>query len=83
MCSLISWSDSEPESAEVWCVTPFVLSVRFEARKGLTVDVTVFWWSGSYTLAGEFLQHEKVRLPFGRTADEMGSHRYLFLWQLV
>ena len=62
---------------------PFVLSVRFEARQALTVDVTVFGWSSSYTLAGEFLQHEKVRLPFGRTADEMGSHRDLFLWQLV
>ena len=73
--SLVSWSDCELESAEVWCVMHLVLSVRCEAREGLTVDVTVLWWSGSYTLAGEFLQHEKVRLQFGRTADEMGSHR--------
>ena len=52
--SLISWSDSELESAEVWCVMHLVLSVRSEARKGFTVDVTVFWWSGSYTLAVDF-----------------------------
>ena len=57
--SLISWSDSELESAEVWCVMHLVLSVRCEAREGLTVDVTVFWWSGSYTLAVDYTKMKK------------------------
>ena len=37
-----------------------VLSVRCEARReGLTVDVTVFWWSGSYTLAVDYTKMNK------------------------
>ena len=59
MCSLISWSDSELESAEAWCVTHLVLSVKSEARKGFTVDVTVFWWSGSYALAVDYTKMKR------------------------
>ena len=36
-----------------------VLSVRCEAREGLAVLVTVFWWSCSYPLAVNYTELKK------------------------
>ena len=57
--SLVSWSDSELDRAEVWCVMHLVLSVGCKAKEGLTVDLTVLWGSGNYTLAVDYTKMNK------------------------
>ena len=62
--SFISWSDSELESADVWCVMHLVLSVGCKAKEGLTVDLTVLWWSCNYTLAVDYTKMNKSGCHF-------------------
>ena len=36
------------------CGVSSTLSCHYDPRKGLSVDVRVFWWSGSYTLGDDY-----------------------------